>query len=139
MSTVARLILLAFSFATTFLATRHVMRPGDDPTALAVVFAIAIAVEAALYGLKETWFGGSRGAGAVGFVIDGIINTGGALTFAGRILTFSPIALMLGFVGLPVTDPTISLIGTVLISTILGFGLSIVPHLMKKRRRTATK
>jgi hypothetical protein len=115
------------------------MRPGDDPTALAVVAALALAVEAALYGLKEAWFGKSRAAGAVGFTIDGIINTGGALTFAGRILTFSPIALMLGFIGLSVTDPTVSLFGTVLISAALGFGLSILPHLMRTRRGSTKK
>lgn len=139
MVTVSRLILLFFSYATTFLATQHLLRPGDDPTVLAITGALALAVEAVLYGLKEAWFGRSKAAGAVGFTIDGLVNTGGALTFAGRILTFGPIALTLGFIGLPVTDPTISLIGTVVLSVALGFALSILPHLMKKRRRAANR
>lgn len=132
---ISRLVLLLFSYATTFLAARHIMRPGDDPTMLFIVASLALAVEAALYGLKECWFKKSKAAGAVGFAIDGLVNTGGALTFAGRLLTFGPVALMLGFIGFPVTDPTVSLVGSVVISLILGFALSIVPHLMGPKRQ----
>lgn len=133
---VARLILIAFSYATTLLAAIHVLRPGEDATALAVTAAVALAVEAALYGMKEAWFkgGSGRAVSVLGFVIDGLVNTGGALTFTGRLLTFGPIALTIGLTGLSVADPTVNLIGTIVLGVVLGFGLSVAPHLLGRVR-----
>lgn len=138
MRRISAIIAQAFSYATTLAAAAHIMRPTSAPM-WAITAAVALAFEALFFGMKETLFDSSPNLflGSVGVGLDALVNTGGALTFAGRILTFGPVALMLGLFGFDATDPTVSLVGTVVVSAILGITLSIAPHLLWRKRRRA--
>lgn len=133
-----------FSYLTTLSAVGHVMRPATE-TAWALTAGTALAIEIVLIVMKETIFDGNGAndvIGWLGFLIDALINTGGALPWAARLLTFGPIALILGLFAIDTNDPTTALIGGAVISLILGIVLSIAPHRLwrtgSKRRRATT-
>jgi hypothetical protein len=104
---------------------------------------VGLIVEAALVGLKSLLFIGRRGdgvAGWAGFTIDAVLNTGGLLPRADRLLTFGPIAAVLSLFGLNVAElpkavtamadgkPLEVTIGGLLVAILGGVLLSILPH-----------
>jgi hypothetical protein len=133
------IITQVMSYLTTLSAVAHVMRPHTE-TAWAITAGTALAVEIALIAMKETLFSGGAGVGWTGFIIDGLINAGGILPWASRLLTFAPIALILGLIAVDTTDPMVALLGGAVIGLILGFVLSIAPHrLWRTGKRAAAK
>ena len=136
------IIAQVLSYLTTLGAAAHVLRPTDE-TMWAVTAGVALAFEILFMGMKETLFDGddeNNAIGWLGFGLDAVVNTGGALTFAGRILTFGPLAFMLGLFGVNVADPVSNLIGAFIISLVAGIALSVAPHpLWRPKRRKRRK
>jgi hypothetical protein len=136
-------ILQLVSFFTTLWAVQWVWPEGQ----LNHQVFVGLIAEAALVGLKSLLFVGRRGdmvAGWVGFVIDAILNTGGLLPRADRLLTFGPIAAVLSLFGLNVADlpqaititadgkPLEVTIGGLLVALLSGALLSMLPHRLWK-------
>lgn len=127
-----------FSYAATLSLAYHVMpsRPSDPLTWLATA-GLASALEALFIYMKEGLFKAGiekKFTGGIGLIIDGFINAGGILPFAPRILTFAPIALILGVLGVNLAEPLTMLIAGVILSGVFGFLLSILPHWLWPRR-----
>jgi hypothetical protein len=135
----AAFIAQGMSYATTLSAVAYVMRPQVERD-WGIAIAIALAVEILFAMMKETLFGNiGHPAGWVGLLLDGLTNTGGILPWAGRLLTFGPIALILGVFRVDVSDPTTRMIGGAILSIIFGFILSIVPHWLWRPARSRAK
>ena len=120
------------SYATTLNFAVYLIRPQDGPGWAGAV-AAALAAEALVYAMKEMlWSNGlADPMGWAGIILDGVVNTGGILPWAPRILTFGPISLSLGLIAVNVADPVTATVGAAAISVILGFVLSILPHWMR--------
>jgi hypothetical protein len=135
---IGAIIAQAFSFAATLSLVFHARpAPPVSPLDWLSTIGIALALEILFIYMKEGLFragAAKKIAGAVGLIFDGIINTGGVLPFSSRILTFAPIALMLGVFGVNLGNPLHLLIAGVIFSTVLGFLLSILPHWLWPRR-----
>lgn len=129
MRIIGTLIAHVFSYVATLAFAAYLFKPTDGPS-WAGTAAAALAGEAFGYSLKELlWKNGlADPLGWVGVFFDGIINTGGILPYAPRVLTFGPISLSLGFIGVNVADPFTAVAASGLISVVLGGLLSIAPH-----------
>lgn len=137
MRRLAAVIAQAMSYATTLAAAHHVLRPGVLTMWLATI-GLALLVEALFFGMKEAMFApglGNKGVGLLGFLFDGLVNTGGALVFASRILTFGPVALMLGVIEVDIASPDAMLAASVIASLLFGLTLSIAPHILWRGER----
>jgi hypothetical protein len=116
------------SYLTTLSAAAYVMRP-ETEVGWALTAGAALAFEIVFIVMKETIFSNPADPmGWLGFVIDGLVNAGGIFSWAGRLLTFAPIAVMLGLLRVDVSDPTTTLIGGAVISVAFGGFLSYAPH-----------
>jgi hypothetical protein len=127
-----------FSLAATFSLVYHARpTPPSSPLDWGSAIALAVALEILFIYMKEGLFRAGiakKVAGAFGLAFDGAINTGGVLPFASRILTFAPVALILGVFGVNLADPLTLLIAGAILSFVLGFLLSILPHWLWPRR-----
>lgn len=113
------------SWLTTFWAVQWVWPEGQ----LLWQVVVAAALEALLVVMKTQLFNGGRPeVGWVGLAIDAIINTGGLLPRAGRVLTFPPIAAILSMVGLNMRDANTITIGGFILALAGGILLSALPH-----------
>lgn len=122
------------SWLTTYWCVLWIMQPADDASK-ALPLGVSIVAELVLVLMKRCLFNADRGddsIGWAGFVIDAIINAGGILPRAGRLLTFPPIAAMLGAVGLDIADPRTNSIGAFAVAIIAGSLLSVLPHRLWK-------
>jgi hypothetical protein len=126
---IGSLIAHAFSYLATLAFVAYILKPTDGPSWAGTV-AAALAVEAFGYALKELLWKHSLAdpLGWVGVAFDGIINTGGILPYAPRVLTFGPISLSLGFIGVNIGDPLTAVAASGVISLVAGVLLSIAPH-----------
>lgn len=124
-----------FSYLATALAVAHVLRPSDE-TSWIVALAVALAVEAALFALKESLFDpkASSAVGIVGLLLDTLVNAGGIMLYAGAILTLSGLAAILGIAGVDLADPETQLVAGGIVSGLLGLLLAIAPHWLWRRR-----
>ena len=124
----AAFIAQAMSYATTVSAAMFIIHPKSELD-WAFTLLIALAFEIMFAMMKETLFSNlAHPAGWIGFFADALVNAGGAMPWAPRLLTFGPIALILGVFGVDVSDPTTGLVGGAVLSLIFGGVLSIVPH-----------
>ena len=94
-------------------------------------FIAAVVVEAVLVAMKSALFdkgGGNDGIGWAGFVIDALTNLGGILPRAGKVLTWPPVATLLGLLGMSAADPTVQSLGGLIIALAAAILLSVLPH-----------
>ncbi len=122
------------SWLTTYWCVLWIMQPAADD-GQALPFAVSVVAEIVLVLMKRCLFNADRGddtIGWAGFVIDAIINAGGILPRAGRLLTFPPIAAMLTATGLDISDPGTNSIGAFIVAIIAGSLLSVLPHRLWK-------
>lgn len=119
----------AASLMTTYWCVEWIMEP--KPAQRTLALGIAIGVEVLLVLMKRCLFDGSHrndGVGWFGLVLDTIINAGGILPKAGRLLTFPPIAAILFLAGVNAAHPTVNAIGSFLVALLFGALLSVLPH-----------
>jgi hypothetical protein len=117
------------SWLTTYWCVEWIMEPKPDQKVLAI--AIAVGAECLLILMKSCLFDGTHradGVGWAGLIFDTIINAGGILPKAGRVLTFPPIAAILGLLGITTAHPTVNLIGSFVVAIVAGALLSVAPH-----------
>lgn len=117
----------AASYMTTLWAVQWVWDDGS----LAAQIVAALVVEAVLVGMKSALFdkgSGNDGIGWAGFVIDALTNLGGILPRAGKVLTWPPIATLLGLLGLSAADTTVQSVGGLIIAGAAAILLSVLPH-----------
>lgn len=122
------------SWVTTYWCVLWIMQPAPD-TSRAVPLAVSVVAELVLVLMKRCLFNADRsddGIGWAGFVIDAIINAGGILPRAGRLLTFPPIAAILVAVGVNTADEAVNNIGAFIVAIIAGALLSVLPHRLWK-------
>ena len=116
------------SWITTYWCVLWIMQPADDASK-AIPIVVSIVAEVVLILMKRCLFtAGDHGIGWAGFTIDAIINAGGILPRAGRLLTFPPIAAMLAVIGVNAADSTANNIGAFIIALLAGALLSVLPH-----------
>jgi hypothetical protein len=113
------------SWFTTFWAVQWIW--GDGPLVYQVT--IAIVAECVLMICKTQLFNGSDPTlGWAGLAIDGIINTGGLLPKACKVLTFPPIAAFGAAFGGTAATCTTFAIPSVILALVFGLALSALPH-----------
>jgi hypothetical protein len=89
---------------------------------------LAVLAEGALVVAKERLFTGDDPIlGWAGFIVDGIVNAGGILPKACRVLSFPPIAALVAAMGGGGACATFGL-GSVLFAIAAGALLSVLPH-----------
>jgi hypothetical protein len=138
MRRVAASILQLLSYAATLGAAVFFAQPGTDPRRWGAAALIAVLFEGLFFGMKEAVFApgmGNKTIGVIGFLIDGIVNAGGVMAFAIMILTFGPVAAMLGMAEVNLADPNEALFVSFLISAFFGFVLSVAPHILWREGR----
>jgi hypothetical protein len=113
------------SWFTTFWAVQWIWADGP----LAYQVGLAVVAECALIICKSQLFNGSDPTlGWAGLAVDGIINTGGLLPKACKVLTFPPIAAIgAAFSANAVACTTFS-VESVILALVFGLGLSALPH-----------
>jgi hypothetical protein len=124
---IGAVIVQAVSWLTTFWCVEWIMQPAELP----IIIGVSLVAELLLVLMKRCLFNDDKGddtIGWVGFIIDGVINAGGILPRAGRLLTFPPIALMLGVFGIDAAADTPNKIGAFILALIGGALLSVLPH-----------
>jgi hypothetical protein len=130
------IITQVLSYMTTLSAAAYLMRPTTE-IGWALTAGAALAFEIVFIVLKEGVFQNAGDLiGWTGFLIDGLVNAGGILPWAPRLLTFGPVALILGLLRIDVSDPTTALIGGAAISLVLGGALSYAPHRLWRPARS---
>jgi len=129
---VGALITAAISWMTTYWCVLWIMEPKDG---YALAIGVSIVAEIVLTLMKRCLFNADRsddGIGWAGLVVDAIINAGGILPRAGRLLTFPPIAAILTVVGVDTNIPSINSAGAFIIAILAGALLSVLPHRLWK-------
>lgn len=122
------------SWITTYWCVLWIMQPAAD-TSRAVPIAVSVVAEVVLVLMKRCLFNADRsddGIGWAGIVIDAIVNAGGILPSAGRLLTFPPIAAILTAVGIDAANKDVNTIGAFLVAVVAGALLSVLPHRLWK-------
>lgn len=126
-----RKVLAAVAQAASFMTTLWAVQWVWDDGSLPAQFIAAVVVEAVLVAMKSALFdkgGGNDGIGWAGFVIDALTNLGGILPRAGKVLTWPPIATLLGLLGLSAADTTVQSVGGLIIAGAAAILLSVLPH-----------
>lgn len=127
-------IAAGISWITTYWCVLWIMEPKpEDGYALAI--GVSIAVEIILTLMKRCLFNKDKsddGIGWAGLIVDAVINAGGILPRAGRLLTFPPIAAILTVAGINTVDPKVNSIGAFILAIIAGALLSVLPHRLWK-------
>jgi hypothetical protein len=119
----------AISWLTTYWCVLWIMQPKDGEYTAAIV--VSIIAEAVLTLMKRCLFNNDRsddGIGWAGLFVDAVINAGGILPRAGRLLTFPPVAAILSVIGINAADSTINNIGAFIVAIAAGALLSVLPH-----------
>lgn len=127
---VGAVITQAISWLTTYWCVLWIMQPQEGASLTAPII-VSIVAEIVLTLMKRCLFNTDRsddGIGWAGLVVDAIINAGGILPRAGRLLTFPPIAAMLGVVGIDAAEKAINNAGAFIIALAAGALLSVLPH-----------
>jgi hypothetical protein len=117
------------SWVTTYWCVVWIMQPTAGEYAAPI--GVAVVAELVLTLMKRCLFNDDRsddGIGWAGIIVDTIINAGGILPRAGRLLTFPPIAAILALIGVNTASPTVQSVGGFIISVIAGALLSVLPH-----------
>lgn len=114
------------SYLTTLWAVQWVWDDGQ----LAHQIIAALVLELLLVGMKSALWSrnGDETIGWAGFAIDAIINAGGILPRAAKLLTWPPIASLLAVASINAAEPTVQTIGGFIIAAGIGILLSILPH-----------
>lgn len=122
------------SLLTTLWFVEWVWPTGQWPARLVV----ALVAEGILFALKSSLFRGDDNPGMswTGFIIDSILNMGGVLPVTSRMITFPPIAAVLGATQvLPLASGTMATMsgnavsyGGFILAIIGGILLSVAPH-----------
>jgi hypothetical protein len=131
---VGALLTACISWLTTYWCVVWVMEPKPD-TGYTAVIVVSVIVEIILTLMKRCLFNADKsddGIGWAGLIVDAVINAGGILPRAGRLLTFPPIAAILTVVGIDATKPEINSIGAFILAIIAGALLSVLPHRLWK-------
>lgn len=127
---IGALITAVISWLTTYWCVLWIMQPAPDASKTMPIV-ISIIAEIVLTLMKRCLFNSDRsddGIGWAGLIVDAIINAGGILPRAGRLLTFPPIAAMLTVVGIDAARPTVNNVGAFVIALTAGALLSVLPH-----------
>lgn len=127
---VGALIAAVISWITTYWCVLWIMQPAEGAS-MTMPLVVSIVAELILTLMKRCLFNADRsddGIGWAGLVVDAIINAGGILPRAGRLLTFPPVAAILGVFGVNAAHPTINNVGAFVIAIAAGALLSVLPH-----------
>ncbi len=117
------------SWLTTFWCVEWIMEP--KPDGYPVVILVSVLAEFFLVMMKRCLFNTNHHDDAIGWfglVIDAVINAGGILPKAGRLLTFPPVAAILFVFGVNAADKGANAIGAFILAIIGGALLSVLPH-----------
>jgi hypothetical protein len=131
---IGALIVGGVSWVTTYWCVLWIMEPTPE-TGYATAIGVSVVAEIVLTLMKRCLFNADRsddGIGWAGLLIDAVINAGGILPRAGKLLTFPPIAAMLLAVGVNAADERINSIGAFIVAIIAGALLSVLPHRLWK-------
>lgn len=115
------------SFMTTLWAVQWIWSDGPlvyQVAAAAVVEFMLVGMKSALWGKRSS----DQAIGWSGFVIDTVTNLGGILPRAARLITWPPIAAVLGALGVNAADPATQALGGFLVALAGGILLAILPH-----------
>lgn len=115
------------SYMTTLWAVQWVWNDG----LLHYQVLAAVVVEVVLVGMKSALWGkrnGDHTIGWAGFVIDTATNVGGILPRAGRLLTWPPVATLLGVFSVNSAEPAVQTAGGFTLALLFGILLSVLPH-----------
>jgi hypothetical protein len=133
-SKLAAIAIQIASYVTTYWAVEWIAQPTTDQQR-ALVAIIALVAEFVLIKMKSALFDADEGndfVGWLGFGIDSIINAGGILPKAPRILTWPPFATLLAGVGVNVADERTQQIGAFIVAVGIGMIISFAPHRLWK-------
>lgn len=131
---VGALITAVISWITTYWCVLWIMEPKPE-TGYTMAIVVSIVVEIVLTLMKRCLFNADRsddGIGWAGLIVDTVINAGGILPRAGKLLTFPPIAAILTVVGVDATHPQVNNIGAFIVAIAVGALLSVLPHRLWK-------
>lgn len=127
---VGALITAVVSWLTTYWCVLWVMQPAPND-GYTVVIVVSVIAELVLTLMKRCLFNTDKtddGIGWAGLIVDAVINAGGILPRAGRLLTFPPIAAMLVAVGVDPASAQVNAVGAFIVAIIAGSLLSVLPH-----------
>lgn len=131
---IAAVGLQVLSYAATANFFAFFLEPGTNPRMWLIVGVVAVLIEGLFVAVKESAFQPGLPPKIIacifGYGPDGVINAGGIMFFAAALLTFRPIAAMLGMAEVDLSNPDEILLIVIGISTIFGFALSIAPHIL---------
>ena len=133
-SKIGALMAACISWVTTYWCVLWIMEP-NPADGYAAAIGVSIAVEIILTLMKRCLFNKDKsddGIGWAGIIVDTVINAGGILPRAGRLLTFPPIAAILSVVGVNAAEPRVNTIGAFILAIIAGALLSVLPHRLWK-------
>ncbi len=122
------------SWITTYWCVIWIMEPTPE-TGYTMAIGVAIIAEIILTLMKRCLFNKDRsddGIGWAGLIVDAVINAGGILPRAAKLLTFPPIAAILTVVGVNASSPSVQNIGGFIIAIAAGALLSVLPHRLWK-------
>jgi hypothetical protein len=131
---VGAIITACISWLTTYWCVLWVMEPTPE-SGYTMAIAVAIVAELVLTLMKRCLFNADRSddtIGWAGLIVDAVINAGGILPRAGKLLTFPPIAAILTVVGVNAADPRVNSIGAFVLAIAAGALLSVLPHRLWK-------
>lgn len=118
------------SWLTTFWLCEWVGEPTTDE-GRAVVVVIAIVLEFfVLHKMKRLLFdeqGGNDAIGWAGFIIDSLINAGGAFPKMGRLAAWPPLAALTGALGVNTTEGPGNALAAFVLALVGGIILSVLP------------
>lgn len=127
---IGALIAVGISWVTTYWCILWIMEPTPE-TGYATAIGVSIVAEIILTLMKRCLFNKDKsddGIGWAGLIVDAVINAGGILPRAGKLLTFPPIAAILTVVGVNASDPKVNSIGAFIVAISIGALLSVLPH-----------
>ena len=123
------------SWLTTYWLVSFILDP-QTPGQSFAAYAISIAAEYGLVKMKSLVFDGDHktdGAGWAGFILDGIINAGGILPKASKVLLWPPLMTLMVRAELAPKDENIQFWGGIAVAVIAGLLLSVLPHRLWRR------
>lgn len=122
------------SWITTYWCVLWIMEPAPE-AGYGMAIGVSIVAEIILTLMKRCLFNKDKsddGIGWAGLIVDAIINAGGILPRAGKLLTFPPIAAILTVVGFDTANPKAISIGAFVVALLAGALLSVLPHRLWK-------
>jgi hypothetical protein len=119
----------AGSWLTTYWLVEWIGDPKTD-TGRALVVLVAIAVEFTLHKMKKLLFDEHKhndGVGWAGFIIDSIVNAGGAFPKAGRFAAWPPLVALVGAFGVDSSKGPGNTVAAFILALVGGTILSVLP------------